>query len=428
MAKAPPPFAAFEWLIAWRYLRAKRATGGVSAMTWISLIGITLAVFALVATLAVRAGLRADFVDAMLGGNAHIELRYIPVQEQGQAPDRLIRDYEEILPRIDEVAGVVDAAPLVRAQVMASFRGTNAPADIYGISQSDLVEYPLVAGSPNRRGSLENFDRGIALGSQLANQLGVGIGDRVKLISPDGARTPLGITPRISAYEVVYVFSTGQPFMDASRIYLPLAEAQSFFNRDGAVDQIDLRLETPENLTPVINALTEAAGPRAYAWTWEDRFGGMLSALELQDNAIFIVLAILVLIATLNIVSGLIMLVKNKGRDIGILRTMGLSRGSILRVFFLCGAWVGTAGTALGIALGALFAANIRHIYAFVNTVTGNGVTDLEGRGFIFPSAVLVPGDVAAAAVLSLALSWVITYFPARRAAAMHPVEALRYE
>ena len=428
MAKAPAPFAPFEWLIAWRYLRAKRATGGVSAMTWISLIGITLAVFALVATLAVRAGLRADFVDAMLGGNAHIELRYIRVQEEGQPPDATIRNYEEILPRIEAVPGVADAAPLVRAQVMGSFRGNNAPADVYGIKRADLLEYPLVAGAENPLGTLDRFDEGMALGSQLAAQLGVGVGDRVKLISPDGARTPLGITPRISAYEVVYIFSTGQPFMDQSRVYLPLAEAQSFFNRDGVVDQIDLRLSDPETLEPVVRGLRDAAGERAYSWTWQDRFGGMLRALELQDNAIFIVLAILVLIAALNIVSGLIMLVKNKGRDIGILRTMGLSQGSILRVFFLCGAWVGTAGTVLGILLGALFAANIDRIYWLVNTITGSGVRDLEGRGFIFPSAVLVPGDVLAAATLSLALSWFITFFPARRAARMNPVEALRYE
>ncbi|MEL6566544.1 MAG: ABC transporter permease [Pseudomonadota bacterium] len=428
MAKAPAPFAPFEWLIAWRYLRAKRATGGVSAMTWISLIGITLAVFALVATLAVRAGLRADFVDAMLGGNAHIELRYVAVQADGQPPDATIPDYLEILPRIEAVPGVADAAPLVRAQVMGSFRGSNAPADVYGITRGDLMEYPLVAGAARQQGTLDRFDEGMALGSQLAAQLGVTIGDRVKLISPDGARTPLGITPRISAYEVVYIFATGQPFMDQSRVYLPLAEAQGFFNREGVVDQIDLRLDDPERLDPVVAGLRAAAGDRAYSWTWQDRFGGMLRALELQDNAIFIVLAILVLIATLNIVSGLIMLVKNKGRDIGILRTMGLSQGSILRVFFLCGAWVGTVGTLMGIALGALFAANIDGIYRLVNTITGNGVADLEGRGFIFPSAVLVPGDVMAAAALSLALSWFITFFPARRAARMNPVEALRYE
>ena len=428
MAKAPAPFAPFEWLIAWRYLRAKRATGGVSAMTWISLIGITLAVFALVATLAVRAGLRADFVDTMLGGNAHIELRYIRVQEEGKPPDATIRNYAEILPRIEAVPGVADAAPLVRAQVMGSFRGSNAPADVYGITRDDLMEYPLVADAESQQGTLDRFEDGMALGSQLANQLGVGIGDRVKLISPDGARTPLGITPRISAYEVVYIFKTGQPFMDQARVYLPLDEAQSFFNRGGAVDQIDLRLDDPDNLEPVVRALREAAGDRSYSWTWQDRFGGMLQALELQDNAIFIVLAILVLIAALNIVSGLIMLVKNKGRDIGILRTIGLSQGSILRVFFLCGAWVGTVGTALGIMLGALFAANIDHVYGLVNTITGNGVEDLEGRGFIFPSAIVLPGDILAAAGLSLALSWFITFFPARRAARMNPVEALRYE
>ncbi|WP_299698969.1 ABC transporter permease [uncultured Tateyamaria sp.] len=428
MAKPTAPFAPFEWMIAWRYLRARRAEGGVSTMTWISLIGITLAVFALVATLAVRAGLRADFVDAMLGGNAHIELRYVAVQEDGRAPDTTIPNYSDILPGIEALQGVDDVAPLVRAQVMGSFRGSNAPADVYGISRADLLEYPLVANAEGQQGTLDRFDEGVAVGSQLAAQLRIGIGDRVKLISPDGARTALGITPRISAYEVVYIFSTGQPFMDQSRMYLPLEEAQSFFNREGVVDQIDLRLAEPENLTPVVDALREVAGDRAYSWTWQDRFGGMLRALELQNNAIFIVLAIVVLIAALNIVSGLIMLVKNKGRDIGILRTMGLSQGSILRIFFLCGAWVGTVGTVLGIALGALFSANIEHVYRLVNMLTGNGVTDLEGRGFIFPSAVLSAGDVLSAAVLSLTLSWLVTLFPARRAARMNPVEALRYE
>ncbi len=429
MAKAPAPFAPFEWMIAWRYLRAKRATGGVSTMTWISLIGITLAVFALVATLAVRAGLRADFVDAMLGGNAHIELRYLRSVEEGKPGDALIRDYAELTPRIEALPGIVDAAPLVRGQVIASHRGNNAPADVYGIAGADLREYPLVANPETHSGDLARFDEGLAMGSQLAAQLGVTIGDKVKLISPDGVKNPFtGTSPRISAYEVTYVFATGQPFMDQSRVYLPLSEAQVFFNREGSVDQIDLRLSEPENLNPTTAALRETTAGRAYSWTWQDRFGGMLRALKLQDNAIFVVLAILVLIAALNIVSGLIMLVKNKGRDIGILRTMGLSEGSILRIFFLCGAWVGTLGTVLGIALGALFSANIDRVYGLVNTITGNGVNDLEGSGFIFPSALLVPSDIAAAAALSLGLSWLITFFPARRAAKMNPVEALRYE
>jgi lipoprotein-releasing system permease protein len=415
-------------MIAWRYLRARRAEGGVSTMTWISLIGITLAVFALVATLAIRAGLRQDFVDQMLGANAHAELHQHREIIDGRPGTHLFQDYASISAQLEQVDGVLDAAPLVRNQVMGSYRGRNVPIDVYGISGEDLRDYPMVAQSDRAVGDLARFDEGVALGHLLARKLGVTIGDRVKFISPDGVKTPMGSSPRVSAYEVVYVFSVGQQFIDASRAYMPLAQAQAFFNKDGAVDQFDMRVADPETVSDLTVQLRQIGGDRSYVWTWEDRMGDMLRALQMQDNAIFVVLSILILIAAMNIVSGLIMLVKNKGRDIGILRTMGLSQGSILRVFFLCGAWVGTAGTVFGIILGVIFALNIDAIYAFVNWVSGSGVAQLEANGFIFPSAVLEPRDIIASALLSLGLSWFITYFPARRAARMNPVEALRYE
>ncbi|MCA0869360.1 ABC transporter permease [Seohaeicola saemankumensis] len=428
MAKSPAPFAPFEWIIAWRYLRARRAEGGVSVMTWISLIGIALAVFALVSTLAIREGLRADFIKQMLGANAHVEVHMRPQVTDGRLGDHLIRDYADVADRLEAMEGVIDAAPLVRAQVMGSFRGRNAPVDVYGITLDDLMDYPLVADPETATGDLARLNDGVALGSALARQLSVGVGDRVKFISPDGVKTALGTSPRISAYEVVYVFSFDQGLIDRTRAYLPLSEAQSFFNKEGGVDQIDVLVREPETVQTMVAPIEAAAGPRAYAWTWQDRFGDMLRALKLQDNAIFVVLAILVLIAALNIVSGLIMLVKNKGRDIGILRTVGLSEGSVLRVFFLCGALVGTCGTILGVILGIVFSLNIESVYALVNTLSGDGVQRLEANGFIFPSAKLTVGDVAASAGLSIALSWLITFFPARRAARMNPVEALRYE
>ncbi|AZV78832.1 FtsX-like permease family protein [Parasedimentitalea marina] len=428
MASTPPPFARFEWMIAWRYLRARRAEGGVSVMTWISLIGITLAVFALVATLAVREGLRSDLIQTMLGANAHAEIHYRRDFSAEIPVDHLIRNYGELVETVGSLPEVTLVSPLVRGQVMGSYRGRNLPVDVFGITLNDLQNYPKIAASQDAVGDLSRFNDGVAIGAMMARQLGVGIGDRIKLISPNGVKTPMGTSPRVSAYEVVYIFSSGQGFVDQSRLYLPLAEAQSFFNREGAVDQLDLRLNDPEQVAQMVLPLLRSSGERAYVTTWQDRAGGMIQALKMQDNAIFIVLSILVLIAALNIVSGLIMLVKNKGRDIGILRTMGLSQGSILRVFFLCGASVGTLGTLFGVILGVVFAANIDSIYGLVDWITGSGVRDLEANGFFFPSAVVTFGDVSAAAGLSLGLSWLITVFPARRAARMNPVEALRYE
>ncbi|WP_121064222.1 lipoprotein-releasing ABC transporter permease subunit [Chachezhania antarctica] len=428
MADGPAPFAAFEWMIAWRYLRARRAEGGVSVMTWISLIGITLAVAALIATLAVRSGFRAEFVDTILGANAHATIYSAgQVNEQGTV-DRTIADYADLAERLGAVPGVTGVAPLVKGQVMATNQGYNGGAEVFGISASDLAAIPGIAESERTQGDLARFDEGIAIGSALARELGVTAGDGIRLISPEGVKTAFGTSPRVKGYEVVYVFSAGRYDIDRTRIYMPFAEAQSYFNREGVADQVEVMLEDPEHVKRMTPALLQAAGPAALVWTWQDMQGGFLRALQMEDNVMFVILSILVLIATMNIVSGLIMLVKNKGRDIGILRTMGLSEGSILRIFFLCGSATGVAGTVLGVTLGCLFAIYIDPIFAAVDFIAGGGVWDPQIRGIYALPAELHLDDVLSAVGLSMGLSFLVTIFPARRAARMNPVEALRYE
>ncbi len=428
MAKTPPPFAPFEWMIAWRYLRARRAEGGVSTMTWISLIGITLAVFALIATLAVRSGFRAEFVDTILGANAHVTVYTIAsVSENGQI-DRSIAEYDAMAARVADVPGVTRVAPLIRGQVMAAHQGRNAGVEVLGIAPENLLSLPRIADPVTSRGDIGRFSQGVALGAGVARTLGATVGDRVRLISPDGVKTAFGTSPRVNAYEVTYIFSAGRYDIDQTRAYLPFAEAQSYFNREGFADELEVMVAQPEVIDQIRRPLLQAAGERGQIWTWQDASGGFLRALEVEDNVMFIILSILVLIAAMNIVSGLIMLVKNKGRDIGILRTIGLSEGSVLRVFFICGAFTGIIGTGCGVILGCLFAIYIDPIFSFVNVVMGGGVWDPSIRGIYALPAQLHLEDVLSAVALSLGLSFVVTYFPARRAARMNPVEALRYE
>jgi len=428
MASRTAPFAAFEWMIAWRYLRAKRAEGGVSVMTWISLIGVTLAVFALIATLAVRTGFRAEFVDTILGANAHITVyQSLTVSETG-ATSRTIAGYEAMAATIATVPGVTRAAPLVRGQVMANYQNANSGIEVFGILPADLATLPRIASPETSLGDIARFADGIAIGSGVARELGVTIGDRIRIISPNGTRTAMGTSPRVSAYEVVYIFSAGRYDIDRTRIYMPLPEAQMFFNRDGVVDEIEVMAQEPDLVDDLAPGILAVTGERALIWTWRDSSSAFLDALAVEDNVMFVILSILVLIASMNIISGLIMLVKNKGRDIGILRTMGLTEGSILRIFFICGAGIGTIGTLFGVILGCLFAIYIDPIFSFVNYVAGGGVWDPSIRGIYNLPAKLELDDVLSAVVLSLGLSWVVTIFPARRAARMNPVEALRYE
>ncbi|WOI34643.1 lipoprotein-releasing ABC transporter permease subunit [Tritonibacter scottomollicae] len=425
---APAPFSRFEWMIAWRYLRARRSEGGVSVMTWISLIGITLAVFALIATLAVRSGFRSEFVGTILGANAHATVYAHGEVTAAGTLDRRITDFAALADAVGEVPGVLQAAPLIKGQVMASRGDRNAGVQVYGIHAADLAEIPGVAQSEESYGDLGRFDEGIAIGSGVARSLGLSIGDKVKLISPNGVKTAFGTSPRVNAYEVVYVFTAGRYDIDNTRAYLPFAEAQSYFNREGAADEIEVMVADPEAVDQYILPLLQAAGQSYGVWSWRDSSGGFLRALEVEDNVMFVILSILVLIATMNIVSGLIMLVKNKGRDIGILRTIGLSEGSVMRVFFICGSITGVIGTLLGVILGCLFAIYIDPIFSFVNYAMGGEVWDPSIRGIYALPAELQMGDVLSAVGLSLGLSFVVTIFPARRAARMNPVEALRYE
>jgi len=423
-----PPFAAFEWMIAWRYLRARRAEGGVGVMTWISLLGITLAVFALIATLAVRAGFRTEFVDTILGANAHVTVHALPRMDDSGRVERTLTDADALAATLRAVPGVLRAAPLVRGQVMAAAGERAGAADVYGIAPADLAAIPRVGTGAEAVGDLAGFGPGIAIGSGLARELGVDVGDTIRLISPSGVRTAFGSSPRVAGFEVAYVFTAGRWDIDRTRVYIPLEAAQGFFNRAGRIDEIDVAVAEPEAIEEMLDPLAAAAGPEVLFWTWRDSAGGFLRALAIEDNVMFVILSILVLIAAMNIVSGLIMLVRNKGRDIGILRTMGLTQGSILRVFFICGAVTGVAGTAAGVVLGVAFAIWIDPIFSFVNYVAGGGVWDPAIRGIYALPAELRAVDVAKAAGLSLGLSCVATWFPARRAARMNPVEALRYE
>ena len=417
--KNTAPFSKFEWMIAWRYIRAKRAEGGVSVMTWISLIGVTLAVFALIATLAVRSGFRAEFIDTIAGANAHVSV---------VRPSEVIADFEEMADRIRTIEGVDTVAPLIRGQAMGGAGDRVALADIYGIRLDDLKRSDAIVESERTFGNIDDLPNGIALGSALAQRLGLTVGDKMESTIRSGANTPFGQSTRRNVYDVVYIFSTGRYQIDEVRAYLPFDVAQLIFNRDGVADELEVRL-TDINLSEELKQpIANAGGLGLWAYSWQDRVGRFLRALTIEDNVMFIILSILVLVASMNIISGRIMLVKNTGRDVGILRTMGLTEGSILRIFFICGAGIGTIGTTLGVILGCLFATYIDQIFSLVNFVAGGGVWDPSIRGIYNVPAELHLSNVLKSVTLSLGLSWIITIFPARRAARMNPVEALRYE
>ncbi len=417
--KPPRPFAVFEWMLAGRYLRTRRREGFVSVIAGFSFIGIMLGVATLIVVLSVMNGFRKELLDKIVGINGHIFMAPI---------DSPLRDYAEVAARVAQVPGVRRAIPMVEGQAFGSSQYNGSGVLVRGVRGEDMGRIDAIAGNL-RQGTLENFDTsgGIAIGRRLAETLSLQVGDTMTLITPRGAATPFGTAPRVKGYPVVAVFEIGMSEFDATFAYLPLQEAQAYFNRDADVTVIEVFLDDADRVDPARLAIEEAAGRPIVLTDWRQRNRTFFAALEVERNVMFVILTLIVLVAALNIISGLIMLVKDKSSDIAILRTMGATRGAIMRIFLITGASIGVLGTLAGFLLGLLIAANIQALQDALARLSNTQLWDPTLRFLTQIPSDVNAGEVASILAMAIGLSLLATLYPSWRAAALDPVEALRH-
>ncbi len=390
----------------------------------ISFVGIALAVFALITVMSVMNGFRSELLGRMLGFNGHAYVAGAILV----SPDR-----DAAVQRLLKVPGVTRATPMIQGQVIAMGPAQITGAIVRGISPADLRRTDIISQNI-KRGSLNGYGQGeyggdmVLIGDRMATALGLAPGDPITLISPSGASTAFGQSVNQKDYTVGGVFSVGMSEFDQAFIYMPLEQAQLFFGREGSVDKIEIMLSNPDLAVGIKPKLAEAAGPQSLAFDWTQENQSFFDALMIERNVMRLILMIIVAIAAMNIISGLVMLVKNKGRDIGILRTMGAGQGAILRIFFMSGAAVGVAGTLAGLLLGVLFCSNIGAIQAFVEWATGANVFNADIYFLTHIPAKIEWREVAIITGWSLLMSFLATLPPAWRASRLDPVEALRYE
>ena len=413
-------FAPFEWMLSRRYLRARRKEGFISVIAGFSFLGIVLGVATLIIVMAVMNGFRKELLDKILGLNGHIVVQPL------ESP---LTDWKDVAERLNRVNGIRLAAPVVDGQALASSPFNASGVFVRGIRAQDLDNVTSIAKNI-KQGSLAGFDegQGVAIGRRLADQLSLRAGDSVTLVAPRGAITPMGTTPRIKPYKVAAVFEIGMSEYDASFVFMPLAEAQAYFNRANDVTAIEVYTANPDKIDGYRKAVTEAAQRPIFLVDWRQRNSTFFNALQVERNVMFLILTLIVLVAALNIVSGLIMLVKDKGQDIAILRTMGATQGSVMRVFLITGAAIGVVGTLVGFLLGLLICLNIESIRQFISWMTN---TELFSPELYFLSklpAEVDVGETAAVVIMALTLSFLATLYPSWRAARLDPIEALRYE
>jgi lipoprotein-releasing system permease protein len=414
------PFSPFEWMLSLRYLRARRKEGFISVIAGFSFLGIVLGVATLIIVMAVMNGFRHELLQKILGLNGHLLI---------QPLEKPLTDWQEVSARIAKVPGIRLAAPIVEGQALASSPFNSGGVLVRGIRLEDLEKLPSIAKNI-KQGTLKGFDegKGLAIGRRLADELSLRAGDNITLVAPRGAVTPMGTMPRIKIYKIAAVFEIGMSEYDSAFVFMPLKEAQAYFNRAGDVTAIEVYTQDPDHVDQYRKAVQDAAQRPIFMIDWRQRNATFFTALQVERNVMFLILTLIVLVAALNIVSGLIMLVKDKGQDIAILRTMGATQGAIMRVFLITGAAIGVVGTLVGFLLGVVISLNIESLRQFMSWLTS---TDLFSPELYFLShlpADMDTSETVAVVVMALTLSLLATLYPSWRAARLDPVEALRYE
>ncbi len=414
-------FTPFERMVAFRYLRARRKEGFISVISWFSLLGIGLGVATLIIVMAVMNGFRAELFDRVLGLNGHLNVY--------SSDGVFLQNYEPLTETLRKVPGVLVVSPSVEGQTLITVNGAASGAMVRGVEPTifrnrEIINKHIVGGM------LENFDGdSVAIGRRMAMRLGLQAGDQITLLAPSGKTTVFGTAPRMKAYAIAAIFDVGMFEYDNGFVFMPLEAAKTFFRTANGVSGLELYIAQPHRFDAIKMRVMDALGhTNTRLLDWQQSNSSFFTALQVERNVMFLILTLIILVAAFNIISGLIMLVKDKGRDIAILRTMGASRGAIMRIFFMAGASVGVLGTAFGLVLGVSFAKNIESIRQLLQKMTG---TDLFSAEIYFLShlpAVLDWGEVFQVVVMALSLSVLATLYPSWRAARLDPVEALRYE
>ena len=416
------PFAPYEWLLASRYLRARRKEGFISVIAGFSFLGIMLGVATLIIVMAVMNGFRNQLFEKILGLNGHA----VVYKEQGTGP---FDDYEDLAAKLEKLPGVKHAVPIVEGQVMVSSPVQALGGLVRGATEAGVKSIPLVARNIIH-GTLDGFDGqdGIAIGTRLAQALGVAHGDNITLVSPRGTTTPFGTAPRSRTYRIQAVFEMGMAEYDRTMVFMPLGEAKKYFSKGTQVDVIEVLTDHPETVDAAIKQMQATAGPGYGITSWRQRNMSFFTVLEVERTVMFIILSLIILVAALNIISGMMMLVKDKGRDIAILRTMGATKGAMLRVFLITGAAIGIVGTLAGLVLGVVFCMNIESIRLFVQWITGTTLMDPTVYYLSKLPAEMDVRETTFIVLMAFVLSVLATIYPSWRASKLDPVEALRYE
>jgi lipoprotein-releasing system permease protein len=440
-------FSPFELIVAGRYLRSRRKDTFISVIAALTLTGVAIGVATLIVVMSVMNGFREELLTKILGLNGHFTA--YPIEQQ-------FTDYKDVVKKIEAVPGVVHAVPYVEGQALASGQADSAGVAVRGIDFNSLKKLNLLyAGA--KQGGWDGWDtsKGVAIGIRLAQKLGLNIGDPITIVSPNGSNTPFGQTPQIRSYPVNVIFDLGMVEFDSFYVYMPMQAAQDYFKlykdilkpgvqppgpdaTDAQIDDayqrqyqataVEIFIDNADNIGPMRDKLQAGAARPLILTDWQQRNETFFSALQVERIVMFVILSMIVVVAAFNIISSLVMLVKDKGADIAVLRTMGATRGSIMRIFCMTGTAIGFAGTLLGFILGMLIASNAEALRAFVSEVIGVRIFPPE---VFFLSALpsrVDPTEVTIVLAMALSLSFLATLYPAWRAAQYDPVEALRYE